>query len=166
MDIEYGIKISLLSEEDGGGYFVEVPDLPGCMTDGDTLEEALCHAQEAIETWLEAAKKIGRDIPETKYYSSEERYSGKLTLRMPKALHKELVERAAEENVSVNQLMIYLLSKGIGNSQKKDSHTEPIIPSRQVKVTYEQTDWEPTLPASNAFLRTNSSIRGLRQEGK
>jgi antitoxin HicB len=114
VDVDYGLKISLLSDDDGGGYLVEVPDLPGCMTDGDTLEEAIRKAGEAIESWIQVAKECGKKIPEKKYYSSEDDYSGKLTLRMPKSLHKELTQAAAEQGVSINQLILYFLSKGIG----------------------------------------------------
>ena len=47
-----------------GGYTVRVPALPGCNTHGDTLEEALANAQEAIEGYLQTLKELGRPIPE------------------------------------------------------------------------------------------------------
>ena len=47
--------IEPLSEEDGGGFFATVPDLPGCMSDGETPEEALVNVQDAILAWIEAA---------------------------------------------------------------------------------------------------------------
>lgn len=43
----------LLIEEPEGGYSVEVPELPGCFTEGDTLQEALANAREAIECYLD-----------------------------------------------------------------------------------------------------------------
>lgn len=116
-DLEYGIKISLLSEDDGGGYFVEVPDLPGCMADGDTLEEALDNIKKAIETWIAAAKETGRPIPEPKYYTDEDHYSGKLLVRMPKELHKELARTAQEQGVSINQLIVYYLAKSVASNE-------------------------------------------------
>ncbi|WP_422445540.1 type II toxin-antitoxin system HicB family antitoxin [Thermoanaerobacterium sp. DL9XJH110] len=114
---KYGLKISLLSEEDGGGYFIEVPDLPGCMTDGDTLEEAIQNAKQAIDSWIEAAKAEGKPIPEPSYYKDEDEYSGKLTIRIPKRLHKELAEIAQEEGISLNQLILYALSKEAGRKE-------------------------------------------------
>ncbi|SHM41905.1 Predicted nuclease of the RNAse H fold, HicB family [Caldanaerovirga acetigignens] len=114
---KYGLKISVLTEEDGGGFFVEVPDLPGCMADGDTLEEAIKNAKEAIESWIEAAKAEGRPIPEPTFYKDEEDYSGRLTVRIPKKLHKELVEIAQEQGVSLNQLILYALSKEVGRKE-------------------------------------------------
>lgn len=46
-----------------GGYVVTVPALPGCVTEGDTLEEAQSMAAEAIQGFLEALRKAGEDIP-------------------------------------------------------------------------------------------------------
>jgi len=64
MKLEYAIVIERLSDSDGGGYVATVPDLPGCMSDGETPEEALKNVQEAIASWIEAAKEWKRDIPE------------------------------------------------------------------------------------------------------
>jgi predicted RNase H-like HicB family nuclease len=47
-------------------FVVEVPELPGCMADGGTYEEALAKAQEVIQEWIETAKTLGRPIPEPK----------------------------------------------------------------------------------------------------
>lgn len=64
MKLEYSVHIERLAERDGGGYLAIVPDLPGCMSDGATPEEALHNVQEAIESWIEAAKEWDQDIPE------------------------------------------------------------------------------------------------------
>ena len=112
--LKYSFKISPLTEDDGGGFLLEVPDLPGCMTDGDTIEEAIAKAEDAIASWIETAKKIGKTIPEPKSSINEEKYSGKLTVRMPKSLHKELVQASENEGISLNQLILYYLGKGIG----------------------------------------------------
>jgi len=60
---EYSLKITKLSDEDGGGWLVEVPDLPGCMSDGATIPEALESINGAIEAWIETALEAGRDVP-------------------------------------------------------------------------------------------------------
>jgi predicted RNase H-like HicB family nuclease len=57
MTIEYTVRIERLADADGGGYLATVPDLPGCMSDGETPEEVLKNIQEAIESWIEAAKE-------------------------------------------------------------------------------------------------------------
>jgi antitoxin HicB len=61
--LEYPVLISPLSAQDGGGFLATVPDLPGCMSDGETPEEAVTNVQDAILTWIEAAQELGRDIP-------------------------------------------------------------------------------------------------------
>jgi len=63
MKLEYPVRIERLAESDGGGYLATVPDLPGCMSDGETPEEALKNVQEAIASWIEAAKEWKQDIP-------------------------------------------------------------------------------------------------------
>ena len=59
----YKIIIEPLSEEDGGGFLATVPDLPGCMSDGETEFEAIQNVHDAIACWMEAAGENGRPIP-------------------------------------------------------------------------------------------------------
>lgn len=61
--LEYPVVIEPLSESDGGGFLALVPDLPGCMSDGDTPEEAVSNVLDAIASWMEAARDHGRAIP-------------------------------------------------------------------------------------------------------
>jgi antitoxin HicB len=65
MTLEYALRIEPLAEGDGGGYLATVPDLPGCMSDGDTPEEALKNLQEAIASWIEAAKEWKMEVPQS-----------------------------------------------------------------------------------------------------
>ena len=50
----------LLLPEEGGGYLIEFPDLPGCMSDGETLEEAIENGKDALQCWIEAAAEDGQ----------------------------------------------------------------------------------------------------------
>lgn len=61
--LRYPIIVQPLAAEDGGGFVATVPDLPGCMSDGETPEEAIANVQDAIAAWIEAAKEMGRIIP-------------------------------------------------------------------------------------------------------
>jgi antitoxin HicB len=63
---DYEVRIRPLADKDGGGFFAEVPELPGCMSDGETPQEALENAYDAIACWMEAAKEMGRQVPEPK----------------------------------------------------------------------------------------------------
>lgn len=113
LGLKYQIKLTPLSEEDGGGWLAEIPDLKGCLSDGDTIEEALRNIEEAKEAWFVTAIKRGQQIPLPTSYQ-EEQYSGKFTLRLPKSLHKELAEAASEEGVSLNSYILSLLSLNFG----------------------------------------------------
>ena len=56
--------IVLLPEPEEGGYSVLVPALPGCVTQGDTVEEAIAMAEDAIAGWIAVAEKNGESVPE------------------------------------------------------------------------------------------------------
>ena len=62
-DTEYRFTVRPLTEDEGGGYLVEFPDLPGCMSDGDTPQEAVENVMDAIACWIEAAEEDGRPVP-------------------------------------------------------------------------------------------------------
>jgi antitoxin HicB len=61
--LTYPIVLEILPPEEGGGFLALVPDLPGCMSDGASPEEALVNIQDAIESWIEAANDLGHAIP-------------------------------------------------------------------------------------------------------
>jgi antitoxin HicB len=58
------VLLEPLSDEDGGGFLATVPELPGCMSDGETRAEALANVEDAIATWIYCARKAGEPIPE------------------------------------------------------------------------------------------------------
>ena len=63
---KFPVLIEPLPPEDGGGFLATVPDLPGCMSDGETPEEALAHVRDAVEAWIEEARTLGRQVPAPK----------------------------------------------------------------------------------------------------
>lgn len=64
MTSKYEMIICWSKEDDA--YIVEVPELPGCMADGGTYQEAVANAERTIEEWVATAKELGRPIPEPK----------------------------------------------------------------------------------------------------
>ena len=114
MGLNYDIKIRRLAEEEGGGWVGEIPLLPGCMSDGETVEELVANVNDAKKCWLETCLETGRPIPEPQ----EEAYSGQLRVRLPKSLHKTLTEKAREENTSLNQYIVYQLARSTGQPAK------------------------------------------------
>jgi predicted RNase H-like HicB family nuclease len=99
----------ILYPDQEGGYVAQIKDLPGCLTQGETLDETIANINEARELWIETAYEAGDEIP---LPSTDDTYSGKLLLRMPKSLHRRLAEEADRENVSLNQYIVSVLSRG------------------------------------------------------
>jgi predicted RNase H-like HicB family nuclease len=95
------------SEEDGA-FLAEVFDLPGCIADGETPEQAAKNAREAARLWLEVARKERRRIPPP---SEQQPASGKFLVRLPKSLHARLQTLARHEAVSLNQLVLSMIAE-------------------------------------------------------
>lgn len=110
LKLNYEIKIRKLTDEEGGGWFAEIPLLPGCISDGETPEDTIFNLNDAKKCWIEACLELGRPVPEPE----SDEFSGQLRLRMPKSLHRALSEKAREENISLNQYINYQLARGIG----------------------------------------------------
>ena len=109
---EYPFTVRALGTDEGGGYLVEFPDLPGCMSDGETVEEAITNALDAKHAWLTVARDEARSIPQP-----GGGLSGKWVQRVPKSLHTRLVERAEREGVSLNTLVVSLIAEGLGRKR-------------------------------------------------
>lgn len=94
-------------QDEEGDYIVEVDDLPGCLADGRTPDEAFANLQEAKRSWMESRQAAGLQIPEPR---QRDEYSGRVLVRMPKFLHRKLFEQAKAEGTSLNQYIVALLS--------------------------------------------------------
>lgn len=101
-------RMEIVEDKDEGGFIVTYPDLPGCISCGETIESAVANEIDAKEVWLEAAIEEGIEINEP---DSLDDYSGQFKLRIPKSLHKSLAEHSQREGISMNQYCVYLLSK-------------------------------------------------------
>ncbi|MBQ1734994.1 MAG: type II toxin-antitoxin system HicB family antitoxin [Lachnospiraceae bacterium] len=101
-------RMELTPDADEGGFVVSFPELPGCLSEGETVEEAVKNAQDAKQCWLAAALEAGIQIAEP---DSLDDYSGQFKLRIPKSLHRSLAEHARREGISMNQYCVYLLSR-------------------------------------------------------
>ncbi len=107
MVLDYPIEVT----RDELGYFVRIPDLPGCESNGDTLDEAIASINEAKEAWIGAALDAGADIPVPR---GEDDYSGKFVVRVRPSIHRDLVRIAAIEGISLNAFVATVLAKETG----------------------------------------------------
>lgn len=107
--IEYPFEIRPLSKDEGGGYSIVFPDLSGCRSDGATPEEAIENGRDALKSWLAVAREFGDRLPTP--FSA---VSGRFVQRVPRSLHARLVAQARAEGVSLNTLVVSLVSQGLG----------------------------------------------------
>ena len=109
---KYPFTIRPLSTDDGGGFLIEYPDLPGCHSDGDTPEQAVVNGRDAVGSYLLSCRKHGDPIPKPNLPAPS---SGQFRVRMPKTLHARLVAQAEREGVSLNMLMVTAAAQVLGN---------------------------------------------------
>lgn len=106
--LEMSYRMEIVEDHDEGGFVVTFPDLPGCITCGETIESAVANAADAKKEWIAAALEGGIEIQEP---DSLEDYSGQFKLRIPRSLHRALAEHSKREGISMNQYCVYLLSR-------------------------------------------------------
>ena len=109
--LPYHITLVQDGDEGGGKWVAAAEELPDCASRGDTAEEAIAGLKDAMASWIAAALREGRDIPEPRSVAS---HSGRLLLRMPRSLHAALTQAAERENVSLNQFITDSLASVVG----------------------------------------------------
>ena len=109
-------RMEIVEDTDEGGFVVSYPDLPGCVTCGETVENAVENALDAKKAWIEAALEEGIPIYAP---DSLDDYSGQFKLRLPRSLHRTLAEHSRREGISMNQYCVYLLSKNDAIHEKQ-----------------------------------------------
>ena len=121
LSLPYTIQIT---REDETTWFARVVELPGCMTEGDTPEEAADLILDALAGWIEIALEDGRPIPEPQ---PAEAYSGRFVVRVPRTLHQQLVEAAKQEGVSLNQLINVALAGRVTHTRARKPRSARLI---------------------------------------
>ncbi len=108
---QYPCEIRPLPE--GGGFLIVFPDLPGCMADGVTIEEAVANGRDAVKSWILTAREFGDAVP----VPGSGGEPGKFVQRLPKSLHAKLAARAKQEGVSLNSLVLAFIAEGLGRRE-------------------------------------------------
>ena len=112
LGLNYPILINKIYEDGEWLFTASIKELPGLIVYGETLEEVYEEIELAKADWIEANLEWGREIKEPLENSLEE-YSGKITLRIAKTLHRNLKERSEIEGISLNQTIVQLINDGI-----------------------------------------------------
>jgi len=112
---EYPFQVRPLTAEEGGGYMIEFPDVPGCIADGGTPVEAILNGRDALKSVLLTMKEFGDPIPKPGRTATS---SGQWRQRVPKSMHSRLVDRAEREGVSLNTLVTAMIAEGLGGRKQ------------------------------------------------
>ena len=114
-------RMEIIPDKEEGGYTAKYPDLPGCLTCAETIEELVANAEDAKKVWLTAALEDGIKIAEPQQDDDLHAYSGQFKLRIPRSLHKSLSVHAKQEGVSMNQYCLYLLTRNDASHTAQNS---------------------------------------------
>jgi antitoxin HicB len=118
LELPYTISIVHDRDDDGNaGYVAEVKELPGCISQGETVEEAAASIMDAMAGWISVAMEDGLEIPEPRDPAS---FSGRFLLRISRSLHADLARQAEEEGVSLNQYVATTLARVTGAHRSRE----------------------------------------------
>ena len=115
----YTIEV-VYGDDPDDGVLARVAEWPGCMTAGDTREEALSRIGDAMRDWVKARIAEGRPIAEPM-----SGYGGKVVVQMPRTLHRDVIHRAEREGVSMNQWISTTLARAVGSEGKEKPAPSP-----------------------------------------
>ena len=113
---DYPFEVRPLSTEEGGGYLISFPDFAECISDGESVDEAIENGLDALKATIAALKSKKLPVPAP---NSGGVASGKFVARVPKTVHAQLATRARAEGVSLNALVLTFIAQGLGGSGSK-----------------------------------------------
>src|SRR5437763_4618014 len=122
----------VLRPDEDGVWIARVEELEGCVAHGSTQAEALAVVEEMKTAWIEDALEAGDPIPVPE--QEENLPSGKWLQRVPRTLHKKLVDFAKKEQVSLNQLVTSMLAEAIGSKPEAKRTSRSIHTGASAKV--------------------------------
>lgn len=110
----YPLELRRLSEDEGGGWLITFPDLPGCMSDGETIEEAIESGKDAFQSWMAVSLEYGHRIPKP---ADPEAFL--VHLHLPQDLYEALNVRARAEGRNRDALALELIAQGLERAKRK-----------------------------------------------
>ena len=111
---DYPFEIRPLTAEERGGFLISYPDFSECLSDGQTVDEALKNGKDALKATIAALKANDLPVPAP---NSGGIASGKFVTRVPKTVHAQLTTRAKSEGVSLNTLVLTFIAQGLGRKE-------------------------------------------------
>lgn len=111
--LPYTVEVHKDDSDGEIAYIARVVELPGCLTQADTIEELEEMVQDAMRAWIESASEDDAPVPEPR---QAEEYSGKFVVRVPRSLHRQLASAAERDGVSLNAYVSTTLARAVGTS--------------------------------------------------
>ena len=111
---DYPFEIRPLTADEGGGFLISYPDFSDCISDGDSVEEALKNGPDALKATIAALEAKAMPVPAPNGGGVA---SGKFVARVPKTIHAQLTTRARTEGVSLNTLVLTFIAQGLGRKE-------------------------------------------------
>ena len=146
----------IIPNSEEGGYLAEVLELPGCISEGETPEEAYRNLEDAMEGWIAASLDTNRPIPDP---VGEREYSGHFPLRMSTELHRIAALRAMQEGVSLNHWIASAIAEKVAKQDLADALADKIA-SKVAKIKPPNSHWKDNIipPAIEGRLRRKRSV--------
>lgn len=146
-----------LTPEPEGGYSATISEFPGLVAEGETAEDALKNLDEAAASWVEVSLAHGRAIREPVSFNG---YSGKISLRIPRTLHRQVAELADLDGASVNQMLTQAIAEFLGRSEALHKVSEAMqvsLSALQERQSISRFHWQFASEA-NSIVSTTPAL--------
>ncbi len=141
----------VLVPDETGGYVAEVLELSGCVSEGDTPDEAIDNLDDAMLGWLKVAIEDGTHIPEPLESAN---YNGRILLRVPRWVHRQCVRLAEVDGVSLNQWILEAIGERVGAQGFLARLTERVRHSGVLAI---EEEWQMTRVQRVRYLHISES---------
>lgn len=155
----------ILTPEEEGGFSAEILEFPGCFAEGETASEAYEALERAARSWVEAALEQGQEIPEP---FNNQGYGGKVALRLPRSIHRQITKMAERDATSLNQFLVAAISMRVGAEDAYTRIAERLERHLTSTITHKEgvfAKQERTLGHSGTIAETVLNITKAKELG-
>jgi antitoxin HicB len=100
-----------LRPDESGGFYAEILEFSGCFAEGETPDQTYKDLEAAAEAWIQARLDQGQDVPPP---FNNLGYSGTVSLRLPRSIHKRAAIMAERDRVSLNSFLTTAIASRVG----------------------------------------------------
>lgn len=147
----------LIPDAETGTYAALIREFPGCVAQGNTIEESFSRLEAAAASWIQSCLDAGLPIPEP---LADRKYSGKVVLRLPRHLHQKAAEMAETEKTSLNTLLVAAVANYVGMKKAATVPTQFVLSQAQIVITVNATVNAFNAPPPEYRLDAPASDRG------